>query len=191
MTFANYYQILGLPSNSSVEDIKRAYRQKARMYHPDLNHSPGAKDKFILVTEAYEFLIANLDRITKNDDESYREAMEYWRKYRLDRSRRKANAYARASYINFKKTKFYRTTRIFDGTTIILGLAFSILVIIFTIYGYIYRLNHPILGINPTFSMIMLLTTGMVFFVMSIIFLKAYLESSANRKKKGKQNIHN
>jgi hypothetical protein len=184
MTYADYFQILGLPLNSSVEDIKRAYRQKARMYHPDLNHSPDAKDKFILATEAYEFLIANLDRITKNDEESYREAMEYWHKYRQDRAKRRANAYARASYINFKKTKFYRATRIFDGTTIILGLAFSILVIVFTIYGYIYRLDDAVTGINATFSMVMLLTMGMVFFVMSIVFLKAYLESSAKRKKK-------
>jgi uncharacterized protein YhaN len=184
MTYADYFQILGLPVNSSVEDIKRAYRQKARMYHPDLNHSPDAKDKFILATEAYEFLIANLDRITTNDEESYREAMEYWHKYRQNRAKRRANAYARASYINFKKTKFYRATRIFDGTTIILGLAFSILVIIFTIYGYFFRLSHPIMGFNPTFSMVMLLIVGMAFFVMSIVFLKAYIESSAKHKKK-------
>jgi hypothetical protein len=184
MTYADYFQILGLPVNSSVEDIKRAYRQKARMYHPDLNHSPDAKDKFILATEAYEFLIANLERITKNDEESYREAMEYWHKYRQNRANRRANAYARASYINFKKTQFYRATRIFDGTTIILGLAFSILVIVFTIYGYIYRLNNPIRGINATFSLVLLLIMGMVFFVMSIVFLKVYLESSAKRKKK-------
>jgi curved DNA-binding protein CbpA len=183
MTFADYYQVLGLPADSSVEDIKRAYRQKARMYHPDLNHSPDAKDKFIIVTEAYEFLVANFDKIT-NTDESYRDAMEYWRKYRKDRATRRANAYARASYINFKKTKFYRATRIFDGTTIILGLSFSVLVIVFTMYGYIYRVHHPIPGFNPVFSMILLLLTGMVFFVVSLVFLKAYIEASAKRRKK-------
>jgi hypothetical protein len=183
MTLADYYQVLGLPSDSSVEDIKRAYRQKARMYHPDLNHSPDAKDKFIIVTEAYEFLIANLDSLT-NNDESYREAMEYWRKYRQDKARRRANAYARASYINFKKTKFYRATRIFDGTTIILGLSFSVIVIVFTLYGYVYRVHHPIHGFNPAFSMILLLLTGMVFFVVSLVFLKAYIETSAKRRKK-------
>ena len=47
MTLSDYYQILGLPANSSLEDIKKAYRQKARLYHPDINHSPDAKDKFI------------------------------------------------------------------------------------------------------------------------------------------------
>jgi uncharacterized membrane protein len=183
MTLADYYQILGLPANSSVDDIKRAYRLKARLYHPDLNHSPDAKDKFILATEAYEFLIANLERIT-NDDESYLQAMKDWHKYRQDRSRRRANAYARASYIKFKKTKFYRTTRIFDGTTIILSLAFSILIIVFTIFGFIYRLGHPFPGFEPSFTFILFLIMGMAFFIISVVFLKAYIEASAKRRKK-------
>lgn len=183
MTLADYYQVLGLPVDSSLEDIKKAYRQKARMYHPDLNHSPDAKDKFILATEAYEFLIANIDRLT-SDEESYRLAMEYWHKYRQTMARRRANAYARASYINFKRTKFYRTTRIFDATTIILGLAFSILVIVMTIIGYIIRLNNPVAGFNPIFSMILFMLMGIAFFVLSFAFLKAYIESSAKHKKK-------
>jgi len=183
MTVTDYYRILGIPADSSVEDIKKAYRQKARMYHPDLNHSPDAKDKFISATEAYEFLIANFERLN-HSDESYREAMEYWRKYRMERARRRANSYARASYITFKKTKFYRATRIFDGTTIILGLAFSILVIVFAIYGYIYRIHNPIRGFKPGMSMILFMTVGMTFFVFSLVFLKAYIQDSARRKKK-------
>jgi len=110
--------------------------------------------------------------------------MEDWRKYRQDRSRRKANAYARASYINFKKTKFYRTTRIFDGTTIILGLLFSIVMIVFTIIGYIYKIAHPTAGQSPTLSMIFLMLVGMTFLVTSIAFLKAYIETSAKHSKK-------
>ncbi len=47
MTSSEYYQILGLSSGASIDEIKRAYRQKARMYHPDINHSPEAKDIFI------------------------------------------------------------------------------------------------------------------------------------------------
>ena len=86
MTLSDYYRILGVPSNSSLDEIKKAYRQKARLYHPDINHDPEAKNKFIQVTEAYEFLIANFEKVT-NDDEAYYQAMEDWRKYRQDRSR--------------------------------------------------------------------------------------------------------
>ena len=111
MILSDYYHILGLPVNSSVEEIKKAYRQKARMYHPDINPSPDAKDMFIATTEAYEFLMAYSEKVT-NDEEAYRQAMEDWRKYRQDRSRQRANAYARASYVRFKNTNFYRNTRI-------------------------------------------------------------------------------
>jgi hypothetical protein len=185
MTLSDYYNILGIPDNASFDDIKKAYRAKARLYHPDINPAPDAKDMFITVTEAYEFLIANHDKIRKNE-EAYHQAMEDWRKYRQYRSRTRASAYARTSYSNFKTTKFYKTTRIFDGTAIIFSFVISIMVLVYTIYGYIYRLNHPIPGIEkPTvFAFIMLLLLGMVFFIISFIYLKAYLETSKKKKKK-------
>ncbi|OFY63664.1 MAG: hypothetical protein A2V64_12275 [Bacteroidetes bacterium RBG_13_43_22] len=185
MTISDYYQILGLPFSSSVNDIKKAYRQKARLYHPDINPSPEARDKFILATEAYEFLIANHERITAND-EAYRQAMDNWKKYRQDRSKQRARAYARASYVRFKKTKFYKTTRIFDGTTIIFSLVLSIMIVIYTIIGYIYRLAHPLPDPEmPTIVVfLMLLTLGMTFVVVSLIYLKAYIETSKKPRKK-------
>jgi uncharacterized protein YhaN len=185
MTIADYYQILGIPFNSSINDIKKAYRQKARLYHPDINPDPDARDKFILATEAYEFLIANHGRISAND-EVYRQAMDNWRKYRQERSKQKARAYAQASYIRFKKTKFYRTTRILDGTTIIFSLVLAILMVLYTIFGYIYRLAHPLPDEdNPTvFMFLMLLTVGMAFVVVALIYLKAYIETSKKHRKK-------
>ena len=92
------------------------------------------------ITEAYEFLIANHEKI-KSDDQAYDQAMEDWRKYRQDRSRKRATVMHSTSYGTFKNTKFYKTTRIFDGTTIIFSFVVSIMVLIYTIYGYIYRLN--------------------------------------------------
>jgi curved DNA-binding protein CbpA len=183
MTFSEYYNILGLPINSSTDQIKKAYRQKARLYHPDVNSSPEAKDLFILATEAYEFLIAN-QHLRARDDETYRQAMDDWRKYRQDRSHQRADAYARASYVRFKKTKFYRTTRILDATTIFINLLVSVAVIIYTITGYFYRLKHPLPDEEypSVLLFIMLLLVGMTFFVISIVFLKVWLESSKKRK---------
>jgi hypothetical protein len=187
MTSSEYYQILDLSADASIDEIKRAYRKKARMYHPDINHSPEAKDLFILATEAYEFLIANHGMMAR-DDEAFRQAMEDWRKYRQDRSRMRANAYARASYVRFKKTKFYKTTRILDGTSIIFSTLISITIIIYTIIGYFYRVRHPLQDVeNPTFmAFIMFLLIGMVFFTVSVIYLKSYIESSKKHKRKQK-----
>jgi hypothetical protein len=185
MTITDYYEILGCPLNSSIDEIKRAYRKKARLYHPDINPSPDAKDHFISITEAYEFLITNHDKI-KSDEQVYREAMEDWRKYRQDRSRKRATVYARTSYSTFKNTKFYRTTRILDGTTIVFSFVVSIIVLVYTIYGYFFRLKHPIPGLEKpsVFAFVMLLILSLIFFVVSFIYLRAYQETSKKQKKK-------
>jgi len=185
MTASEYYQILGLSPDASLDEIKKAYRQKARMYHPDINHSAGAKDLFILATEAYEFLISYHD-VPSNDDDTFRQAMDDWRRYRQDRSKMRANAYARASYVRFKRTKFYRATRILDGTSIIFSLLISVIVITYTILGYRYRMKHPLpQDLNPSVLVfILLLLVGMFFFTVSLIYLIAYLDSSKKRKRK-------
>ena len=41
---------------ASQADIKRAFLKQAQKYHPDRNKSPGAKDKFAAINEAYETL---------------------------------------------------------------------------------------------------------------------------------------
>jgi hypothetical protein len=185
MTLKDYYEILGIPYDSTIDEIKKAYRKKARLYHPDINPLPDAKDHFIAITEAYEFLISNHEKI-KSDEQVYQEAMEDWRKYRQDRSRQRATAYARSSYTTFKNTKFYRTTRILDGTTIVFSFIVSIIVLVYTIYGYFFRLKHPIPGLEKPsfFAFIMLLLLSLVFFVVSFIYLRAYQETSRKQKKK-------
>jgi hypothetical protein len=184
MTLADYYRILDLTSEASIEDIKKAYRLKARLYHPDVNHAADAKDLFIEITEAYDFLIANHDKI-RSDDEAYYQAMDEWKKYRQSRSRRRANAYAKTKYSTFKNTSFYRTTRIFDGTAIIYGFIISIMIIVYTIIGYFYRLHHPIPGLEKPslFAFIMLLLLGILFLAISSAYLKNYVTSSKKRKK--------
>lgn len=185
MTSSDYYSVLGLETGASIDEIKKAYRKKARMYHPDINHAPDAKEMFIQATEAYEFLIAHYG-MDEYNEEAFRQAMENWRKYRQDLARRRANAYARASYARFRKTRFYKTTRILDGTTIIFATTISVVIVLYTIIGYIYRLRHPLPDTeNPTVIVfLVLLSVGMILFISSLIFLRSYIESS--RKRRGK-----
>jgi len=61
ITPADYYGILGLTSEATLADVKKAYRKLARQYHPDRNNAdPGAIDWFRRITEAYEYLSAHL-----------------------------------------------------------------------------------------------------------------------------------
>ena len=55
-TKRDYYDVLGVGRDASVEDIKKAYRKLALQYHPDRNKSPGAEETFKEVSEAYAVL---------------------------------------------------------------------------------------------------------------------------------------
>jgi hypothetical protein len=60
-SIADYYGILGLTSDATLADVKKAYRRLARQHHPDRNNAdPGAIDRFRRITEAYEYLSAHL-----------------------------------------------------------------------------------------------------------------------------------
>ncbi len=53
----DFYEILGIPQNASLDDIKRAYRTLARQYHPDAQNAPASTSLlFRQVQEAYEVL---------------------------------------------------------------------------------------------------------------------------------------
>jgi tetratricopeptide (TPR) repeat protein len=59
MNLADCYRLLGLTYGASTSEVKASYRRLARKYHPDVN--PGDKfahEKFIVVTEAYKFLLS-------------------------------------------------------------------------------------------------------------------------------------
>lgn len=57
MEYKNYYDILGVDKTASEKEIKRAYRQLARKFHPDKNpDDKSAEEKFKEINEAYEVL---------------------------------------------------------------------------------------------------------------------------------------
>ncbi|MCZ2846238.1 MAG: DnaJ domain-containing protein, partial [Candidatus Bathyarchaeota archaeon] len=57
MANKDYYEILGIDKNASVEEIKKAYRKLALKYHPDRNSSnKEAEAKFKEINEAYQVL---------------------------------------------------------------------------------------------------------------------------------------
>ncbi|CAB4339568.1 MAG: molecular chaperone DnaJ [Actinobacteria bacterium] len=53
---ADHYRVLGVKHDSTPEEIKRAYRKLAREFHPDVNPSPEAADRFKEISSAYEVL---------------------------------------------------------------------------------------------------------------------------------------
>jgi len=56
MQNSDYYGRLGIQRNADEKDIKNAYRKSARQWHPDVNPSEEAKEKFQSISEAYSVL---------------------------------------------------------------------------------------------------------------------------------------
>jgi len=57
MAEKDYYKILGVSKQASQEEIKKAFRQLARKYHPDVNHgNKEAEEKFKEINEAFQVL---------------------------------------------------------------------------------------------------------------------------------------
>lgn len=52
----DYYEILGVNKEATKQEIHRAFRQKAKKYHPDKNKEPGAQEEFMKIFKAYETL---------------------------------------------------------------------------------------------------------------------------------------
>src|SRR3990167_6141241 len=53
---ADYYNILGVSKNASQQEIKKAYKDLAKKYHPDISKEPNAEEKFKEVQQAYSVL---------------------------------------------------------------------------------------------------------------------------------------
>lgn len=52
----DYYKILGLERTASTKEIHKRYKELVKIYHPDLNKSPEAIERFLRITEAFRVL---------------------------------------------------------------------------------------------------------------------------------------
>lgn len=111
-SFMDYYKILGVPRDADEEQIKRAYRKKAKQYHPDLN--PGnaeAEAKFKNVVEAYEVL-GNAEK-RRQYDAKQEKAAGFGQKTGQNRASDKNRA--AAPQMNFNKKNPLDVTDMFEA----------------------------------------------------------------------------
>ncbi|MCZ2444318.1 MAG: DnaJ domain-containing protein [Flavobacteriales bacterium] len=91
----SYYHLLGVGEDASDAELRKAYRQKAQELHPDINPSESAHQRFIELTEAYQYLLHYRKQPNKQSlskEEAIRQAM-----------RQRARRYAEMRYHEFKK----------------------------------------------------------------------------------------
>jgi curved DNA-binding protein CbpA len=84
----DHYAALGLNSAATLSDIKKAFRQRAALYHPDRNSAADAAERFREVQEAYDLLSDDSKRQAYDDnrrrgllDSPIDTAREIWGQY--------------------------------------------------------------------------------------------------------------
>lgn len=78
------YKILGVQKHATLQEIRRAYKQLAKEWHPDKSDHPEAETKFVEIKQAYELLSDSERRkaydlygITNEDAHLYKERPDY------------------------------------------------------------------------------------------------------------------
>ena len=167
-TGKNYHSILGIDPDASPEDIKRSYRRLAKKFHPDINPSADAHDRFIEISEAYEILI-NRDlayyyrqKRASVDTETVRAEYDKAR----DAAREKARRYARMKYEKFKQEQeVFKKSGWHD---VILTLRYMIRILVFPLIAFliIMPLISEAVAEHPSgFVMFWLFATILVIFI--------------------------
>ena len=187
MNFWEYYKLLGIRQGASDAEIRKAYRVKAMEFHPDRNHSPGAQEMFVKITEAYQYLVANPHNngVTEED---YRRNYQAWVDYRQAEARRKAEEYAGSTFRTFTGSPLYKSTSVIDGSMVFLGLGLAVAVVFIALYGYADRMKKAVTPEDePSFTMMILtLVLGVIYLIISLLYLSAWI-AQKKRQKNGKQ----
>jgi magnesium-transporting ATPase (P-type) len=145
---SQYYEVLGVSKKASLDQIKKAYRKKAKKFHPDINKAADAHEQFVLINEAYEYLealrkgkisgssISSRRRRTRAQKRRPQKTYEEWKREERAKAQARARAYAKMKYEEYKKTEAYKTASAFYDLTDVL----------FYVLSWLILIGVPILG---------------------------------------------
>lgn len=142
----DYYLILGVSRNATAAEIKTAYRNGCKQFHPDKNAHPDAHLRFIEIHEAYEFLGDEKQRKAYDLAQTRKVTPRYEHYYhqKENAARNRAREYARQDFEQFKKSKYYKIAVGVNNGFNFLFLFICLLIIVVPIYAYIQQQELPI-----------------------------------------------
>jgi curved DNA-binding protein CbpA len=159
----NYYSILGINQSATIDEIKKAYRRKAKEYHPDVSVLPNAKDLFIQATEAYEYLLRVkllAQAQMEAEPEKYREE---WVRYERPKAGQRAERFSGMRYKDFTKTKYYKATRVANEIYLYLTIALGTIIVMSDFFSFMNQIKDPSSTYASYINDFFMLILGIVF----------------------------
>lgn len=151
----DYFKILGLEPGCSINDIKGAYRQLAKKFHPDLNKTAEATGIFIEINEAYEVLSSSYAQHLTNPEDILTQQREY--DEFIQKVREAAQKRARMKYEKFRREEqAFQESGLYD-----IGLLLK----------YIWLVFLPVLAVGLTVSPIIIAIAYGDFFIFFYLFV--------------------
>lgn len=116
-----YFEILGLKKGATEKEVRRAYRTRAKLLHPDVNKSTDAHAKFLLLSKAYNILLAYLKgeniphNLHSNKENYYTQHYDDWIREKRERQEQEQKIKAEAFE---QKRQAFRTNKLYYPTFI-------------------------------------------------------------------------
>jgi curved DNA-binding protein CbpA len=166
----NYFHILGLDEDATLNEIKAAYRELAKQYHPDRNPERWAADRFIEVNEAYMFLSDNERRLSYrkrqfNEAERRRRELIYqqWIQNQQQAARKRAAKLADCEYAKFEKSRLFKTAMVINRFSNYFFIGLGIVVVFLPLLAYRNDVANPEIEVRPFYDYIIPMIFGLAF----------------------------
>jgi curved DNA-binding protein CbpA len=164
----DYYQILGVSRFADADEVRRAFRTKAKQLHPDLNNNPRAIEEFKRINEAYQVLHDSEKRRIYDLQlmNGFPAATVYYRPAGTVkvRYRAKGDKYAHYKYRSQAEKRYETLEKIFDFSLIGMVFLLGCLGLLYGLYR-MYVKPHDDIDPYPGIIMGILVISMIVFFL--------------------------
>ena len=166
----NYFNILGVPETASIVEIKLAYRNLAKQYHPDINNHPEAQRKFLEINDAYIFL-SNPDKrrlLRKSNARQYQndqkqEIYNLWVEKQKQQAKERAVNQASDEYHKFTQSRIYKAAMWLGNFSNYFFIFIGMLMIIVPVVVWKKDLTSSMRTVNHPITYILPMIIGIIF----------------------------
>lgn len=153
-----YYKVLGISPEASLKEIKRAFRSKAKILHPDHNDSPTAHEDFLQLNKAFE-IILEFRNVIQNSAQNENHTDSNWEAHLEEKIRQRLKEKAKNSYRPYTETKDFMLDLSIESIFTHLIFLLSVFNVIILPILLIYKYGSTGLIMSVVANLLMLLFT--------------------------------